>query len=99
MEIYKKKTQILPEIKVVNIQEKNKIFPEIKVVNIRETTQIFPDIKVVNLQENKLHLTLNKDSSDCLTLSIVNKSIYYSSFNESNTINKERLIALKHING
>ena len=37
---YKNKTQIFPEIKVVNSQEKNQIFPEIKVVNVRERVLI-----------------------------------------------------------
>ena len=32
----RKSTQILPEIKVVNMQENSQIFSEIKVVNLRE---------------------------------------------------------------
>ena len=47
----RKNTQIFPEIKVVNIQEKTQIFREIKVVNVQEKTQIYPEIKVVNVQD------------------------------------------------
>ena len=40
-----------------NLQEKTQIFPDIKVINIPENDQEFTEIKTVNLQEKKSNIS------------------------------------------